>query len=569
MPESVLDEQPKTAKEPVDQPAHEPKEEPIKEAPKEKTTEKRERTRARGGKKHIIIIAAIAAAAIAAVALLIFLIGKAANSEIAIFETDAVFISTKDNGETKYALFKKNGDKVTDFIYTQAGAFVNGYAYVKNADGKKGIIDHNGNMAVDFGEYEDITPRVGIYEVSKDNKNSLILGNGDELISEYRSYDYSSSAPYVVVKTEDDQYSLFNALGDKLEDFESSESPYFTDDGQDTASALSYKGGLIILSNKNFKPIKTIETGVSYDIDEANKDATIITFVEHDKSYSDDAKRALFSKEFVDLGSQCADLDLHDNFTDKARIYLTCEKDNKNYLIRKNAVTDIEVNSYGTGYVVYDEDHYARYNSEDKKVDIFVNGESKKTLDSDYRVSFSTKGYTINNYRAKSVTLYDIEGNEVYALKDTSSSSELTGIDSNDNIVVRDGKQDSDKRYVLIDKDGKELSGRYNSIVAHDEYYSAYTKDGKTDLLNKNGEVVVSGDYDELDYYDEGKVILGKKGDYANRQYDLIDGKDKKVKATFDGTASYYKLGYIRVAKDKKVSFYTLDGKEMHSYEEK
>lgn len=530
-----------------------------------KSAEKPRAKRTRGGMKRIIIFAVI----IAAVILLISLINKATNDEIAIFETDAVFISTKDNDTTKYALYKKNGDKVTEFSFSQVSQFVNGYAYVKNLDGEKGIIDHDGKMTVEFGEYDDIMPRVGIYEATKDNKETLILGNGNELASEYRGYDYSSNAPYAVVEYEDNQYKLYNALGKKLADFETDEMPNFSDDASETASALSYKGGLIILDNKNFEPIKTINTGTLYDIDKSNEDATILTFAEHGKHRDKDAKRALFNKEFTEFGDQCKDLELHDGFTDEHRIYVTCEKDDKSYLVRQNAITDIEVNSYGTGYVVYDEDHYARYDSDDKKVDIFVKGEVKNTLDSDYRMTISAKGYVINDYRAKTVTLYDIDGNEFYSLKEASSLSELVGIDKNDNIIVRDNKQDNNKRYVIVDKDGKEISGRYRSIAAHDGYYTAYKKDDEIDLLDKNGDVVISGEYSELTYYDDGKIILGKKGDYSDRQYDLFDIDGKKVKASFDGTTTYYKADYFRVVKDKKVTYYTLDGKEMYSYEDK
>ena len=533
--------------------------------------EKKERSRgSRKRNNKLLFIIGGAILAIGAVIALIFFINKAMNADIDLYAADAFFVSTKADGETKYALYKKDGEKITDFIYSQVGSFVNHYAYVRNLDGKKGIIDDKGKMSVDFGEYEDITPRVGIYEASKDNKETLILGNGDEIASEYRSYDYSSSAPYVAVKYDNDQYELYNALGKKLADFTSSEAPNFSDAAYDTASALSYKGGLIILSNKNFKVISTIDTPILYDIDDATKDAETITFVEHGKHYDDDAKRAIFKDKFAEFGN-CEDIDIHDGYADENRVYVTCEVDGKDKLVRNNEVTDLTVTSYGEGYVVYDEDHYAYYDSKDKKVDIYVKGEKKNTISSDYRIIASTKGYVINNYKASTVTLYDIDGNEAYKLSDTSSSSDLIGIDKNNNIVVRDGKQDNDKRYVVVNKDGKELSGRYSSIVAHGDYYSAY-RTGETttgELLDKDGKVIVSGEYNEFVYYDEDSLIFGKKGSYNDRSYDLINVKDKKVIANIKGSISYVKAGYIRAVDGDKTSYYTRDGKLVYEYEDK
>ena len=533
--------------------------------------------RSRGGSKcnkKLIFIIGGAILAVAAAVALFFFINKAINADVDLYAADAFFIPTKSGGETKYALYRKDGEKLTDFIYSQVGAFVNHYAYVRDLDGKKGIIDDKGKMSVGFDEYDDITPRVGIYEVLKDGKEALILGDGGEIASEYRNYSYSSSAPYVAVKYDGDEYELYNALGKKLADFTSHEEPNFTDASYDTASALSYSGGLIILSNKNFKVLSTIETPVAYDIDDATKDVKIITFIEHGKHYDNDAKRAVFKEKFVEFGGKCEDLDIHDGYADENRVYVTCKVDGKEKLVRNNEVTDLTTAAYANddSYIVYDENHYAHYDSKDKKADIYVNGERKNTISSNYRIAASTKGYVINNYKTKTVTLYDIDGNEVYKLSDTSSSSELTGIDENGNIIVGDGKQDSGKRYYKVDKDGKEISGRYNSIVARGKYYSASSRsdDSATrDLLDKDGGVIVSGEYNEFVHYDEDSLIFGRKGSYGNYTYDLINVKDKKVAASIKGSVSYLRAGYIKATDGDKTSYYTRDGKLIYEHESK
>ena len=145
----------------------------------------------------------------------------------------------------------------------------------------------------------------------------------------------------------------------------------------------------------------------------------------------------------------------------------------------------------------------------------------------------------------------------------------MTGIDKNGNIVVRNGKEDTDKRYYVATRDGKELSGRYSSIVAHGEYYSAYKRSDDTgtgELLDKNGKVIVSGEYNEFAYYDDDSIILGKKGSYSDRSYDLINVKDKKVIVNIKGTVSYVKAGYIRAVDGEKTSYYTRDGKLIYEF---
>ena len=538
---------------------------------KQPSTHAKKKQRGGRNRKKLPLVIAGAVAGVAAIVVLIFVIGNALNGDIDIFKANAFFISTEDNGETKYALYKKNGEKITDFVYSQVGTFVNGYAYVRNLDGKEGIINDSGKMTVEFDEYDDITPRIGFYEAYKGEKESLILGDGSRVVEEYESYEYSTSAPYVAVRTSGDQYGLYNALGNKLADFESSELPYFSDADPKSVSAIGYKGGLIILSNKKLKPVETIKDPEAvYDIAKATEDGKIITFYEHGKRYDDDAKYAIYNKKFTELGDKCDDLNLYDDYTDKERIYVTCENDGKAKLIRKNEVTDLVVSTYDDGYVVYDEDHYAYYDQKDKRVDIYANGDKKKSFNSDSRIVASIKGYTVNDYNNKTATLYSIDGEEIYKLSDTNPSSELAGIDKNNNIIVRDSKRDTDERYAIIDKDGKELSGRYGSIVQRGDYYAAYHRNDDTaDLLDKDGKVIVSGNYEEFLFNEEDDVILGQKGDYSNRSYDLIDAKGKKVIVSIEGSASYYEAGYIRAMSGNKVSYYTREGKLIYEYEGK
>ncbi len=553
------DSQPKVAPEPVlgGTPASAPAApaEPAKAKDKKRVPKKR----------LAIIIAAIAAAA-SVITFLVVLIIVIANREIDIFKTDAFFLPESSDSSAKYALFKNDGRKLTDFEFTSVGGFVNGYSNVRNSDGKVGIIDHNGNMTVEFGKYEYIQALVGFYVVAEEKnqttKPNIILGNGSVLAEEVEKYVGGSSAPYIAIKTEGDKYELYNALGNHLASFTSSKEPSINIDGLRTASSVSYDGGLIILSNKNYKPMKTIETSTSYAVYNATDDIKAIVFKESSSS-SDNAKYAIYENgKFTELGDRCKSIDISENTVNSKNYYLTCYDSNSDkLLIRDGSVTDKKVAAYGTGYYVYDQDHYAYYDSSEKTIKIYVNDSEKTSAKAD-SISLSYKGYEITNRSDKKVTLFDIDGNDVMSIDGV--YSDLRGLDKNDNIIVYNSENDRKERYSVFNRSGKELSGKYSSINAYGEYYEAFVEsDKKGDLLNKSGEVIVSGEYEDFDFYDKSKVVIGEK--YDNKS-DLIDPKGKKVLASFDGSAYYYDSGYVKVTTDSEYQFYTKEGKMFHSY---
>ena len=49
---------------------------------------------------------------------------------------------------SKYAIYKKDGSKITDFIYKNTSNFINGYAVVTYSDNKKAIVDENGREVI-------------------------------------------------------------------------------------------------------------------------------------------------------------------------------------------------------------------------------------------------------------------------------------------------------------------------------------------------------------------------------------------------------------------------------------
>ncbi|MBP5634635.1 hypothetical protein J6X09_03000, partial [Candidatus Saccharibacteria bacterium] len=166
------------------------------------------------------IIAAAAAVVAGIVILIIILANAGKDSEKTVYDTDAFFIRETGSSSSLYALFKKDGSRKTDFIFSSVGNFVNDHALVRNAENKYGVVDHDGNMSIDFGTFDDIDTRGGLYEVRVDDKRALVNANGDEVFSGYEEYVDSYDMPYVAIKTGDKEYKLFNAFGDEILSFE-------------------------------------------------------------------------------------------------------------------------------------------------------------------------------------------------------------------------------------------------------------------------------------------------------------------------------------------------------------
>ncbi len=512
--------------------------------------------------KPIIFIAAAVALIAGAIILVLCIINANKDKDKTVYDTDAFFIRETSSSTSLYALFKDNGDKKTDFIFNSVSQFVNNYALVRNKDNKYGIINNNGDVTVEFGQYDDINTRGGLYEVTINNQKVLIKGNGDEVISGYSDCIDSYNMPYVTVLVEETQYKTFNALGDEILSFESTDRPRFEGYDQRLAGSMHYAGHTILLNNKTLKVEKDIESDTSYTLSSASKDLKTFVFSENGK-YSDGNWATYHNGKVSEYGEKCKTISLIDESKNGYdRKYMTCRTNDGTFLIRNGEVSDIDV-SYGSSHhVAFDENHYAAFDSKEGKIKVYVDGNEKASIDGTYAPTISGNSYFVRDTKNKRIALYDLDGNQVYELKDV-TYGELNGVDKNGNIIVNDPSQEnSNERYYLISKDGKELSKKYSSIARHGEYYSAYDYTGKTaDLLGKDGSVLVSGEYKSIDFYKDEKLIFGKKED---NKVDLLSADGRKVAGSYEGRVSVSSSNYFMISNDDKNVYYTFSGDEIY-----
>lgn len=532
------------------------------EAAKPAETDKKARGRNKSKFKLIALIVA-AVLVVGGGVLALILILKAANGDKTIYDTDAFFIRENTSSNAKYALFKNDGSKLTDFSFAYAGRFIDGYAIVRNDDYKYGIISHDGNMTVEFDTYKyiDAIASSGLYKVENPEYRAIITGNGSEVAKDYVDYENSYETPFVAIHTEDNHYKLVNAQGKEVLSFDSEEKPKFSTHSATTASAIYYNGHLAVLNNKKLSVEHTQDTGEQYELQNVSPKLEAFLF-------RADNKYASYSKgKFVEYGEQCKSMSLMYSSGFEGIYYYSCYKDDGTFLVRNGEITDIKLNDYSTRYTVIDENHYAKYVSSESKVYFYVDGKEVGSTDCGYSPSASgNKGYSIRDYKNRRIALYDIEGKQLYEITDT-TSGEIYGLDRNENILVRDAREESESRYYLVNKKGEVISGKYSSISVHGEYYTAYHSAAKTaDLLDKEGKTIVSGEYTSFDFYNDETLIFAKKD---STHLDLVDIKGKSVKASFEGSITVNKNGYFQVSGEKENIFYTFEAKDFYHQEKK
>ena len=527
----------------------------------------KEKAERRSKKRFLpIIVAAVGIALI--IGVIIFIIHLAnSNPNKTVFDTDAVFLPENESPEAKYALFRNNGERLTEFEFTSVGEFVDGYAAVRNADGKYAIIDHNGKISVDYDKYAEIRSFVGFYEVreaKEDESKKLILGNGKEIATDYKSVTYDYSAPFLAIETEEKHYSLYSAKGDRLAEFEG-EQPYIDAYNANTVSYARYDEGILLLDNKKLSIMINYLTDNKYSIESATKDSSIIVLRE--RSSKDSDKYAVYRDgKVTEYGDECKSITLNSDAT-IGRNYLTCSKDDKTYLIRGATVSDITTNSYDSEYRVYDEDHYVKFDSKEKKATFFVKNEQKGMIDASFAPTISLKGYYVRNSNDKKVYLYSIDGEMLYSLENT-SYGDLIGLDKNDNIIVRDPNQPNDERYLLVNRKGETLAEKYSEIRNYGDYYTAKSSANKTvALLDKDGKEIVSGEYLDFSFYNENKIVFAR---VSSNEYAYIDVANKQEKDHASGYVYYNEHNdTIKISGDEKVVFFAADGKKIHEYSRK
>ena len=358
--------------------------------------------KAKGGKKRIGLIIGIIVGVLAVVGIIILIINLVGGGFASgpIFESKAYFIQNKDK---KYILINADGQRASEEVFDEAGDIVDGMALVKK-DGKTGVIKENGQMSINFDEYENeiMTIGAGIYGVSVDTGDGagyqLITGSNRKIAESDKPFVSTAfinddDIPYVLVPQEDNAYDLYDARGKRVMSFESEKTPVLSSatksHGEDYEqfALLSYSKGLVLYDANNLKEVYSAkEEDAPSDVYtigrvfDTNRVYLYQSVLDDDASLFDDDRKALYivGDKLVDLNSACSD----GSSTSGDLVVCDPDDEGRRYPIGNdgnkmkypyNSSLDNERATY------IDATHFAVNNSKDKAVAIYVDGEVKKT----------------------------------------------------------------------------------------------------------------------------------------------------------------------------------------------
>ena len=456
--------------------------------------------------------------------------------------TNTTFFISDDNG--KYAVFDDNGNKITDFIYTDYNEYQNGSAIVYQ-DKKVGVINESGKEIIQLGKYKGIEEIAGLYKVySKDYDYSLVDAH-DNLLFKLDDYDIKTFSGINNVSILKDKkkkkYSVLNNQGKSILNFDSIEEEPMANSNNDILS-IFYNNKNYIINIKDNKKIIDFEADKQYCINENTTDNIVIL-----NTCSLDEKEYQIYKDnkLNNIGNICNNLVIDNN-------NIVCENKDGRFLLNDN----YEIGNKVSAKMYINNSDYAQ-NKNNSTVEIIKDDKSVKTINCRQIV---TSGYAYNELYLMNIKTYGSCPKDEFSYEFYNKEGEKSfegkyklakPYDQNKlAIVSEDGK-----KYYLIDNTGKKISDDYDIIMYTDMGYLVLN-DNKKGILDKTGKTIAECNYDKIDIFNQKYAVA--ENEY--KKYFVYDLNNKKelIKVDYKPTITTH---YIEVDGEDKNEYYTFDGK--------
>ena len=536
----------KTTKQPTGKAAKRPVKESA--AKSTKSTEKKSKKSRKG-----LIAGLIAAAVVVVIGVVVALLcinkGDPSDPTANLNYSKAFFIY--DDG--RYTLWDASGKRLSEDEFENQSNFIAGRAMVKK-DGQYGIIKDDGQMAVDFGKYGNITARGGLYLAQDGNTKEyyLLTGNGKELErgDEIEIAAPSSSSGFAVVDMGDKikVYTYDGKLITETEVVEGADEPDY---------ASSHDFGLFYYNGKNTAfDVRSGEVlaefeGPQYEFDSVSDSRKMIILENSDES---NKYKLIADGKIYDLEETkyygLTDLDDVIGYDDYSGLALLDD----NYKVAKRVGVYLDLK---------DLDNYAVKN-DDGKAEIYYKGEKIKEFGDGSGIAAS--GVLYEDYYAIKdgdvVRFYNLDGTvgidhdykDIYSL-----------FDQHHHAVV----SDTDNEYYLIDAKGNQIGDTvFKSFLVRDGGYALKNSDGKYAIANKAGEPVTDFKYGEAYYRSNAEPRNIWTGRNSSDNYDVIDVEKGEVLLEGVNADAFYN-NYFTVKGDNKTDYYTYDGVLFYTVEKK
>ncbi len=547
-------------------------------------------------KKLIGIIAgSVAGVAVLTLLIIFVIVPLIANLTRGSLDTEAksFFVREKlDDGN--YAVFSEEGKPLTGFVYGSATDFVKGYALVTDEAGEKfGIMSAGGKMSVDFGIYTKIQQYGALYDVATENGGHKLISGDNTTVAEYGGTIERLDANGTFLFLKDDKYFFYDANGEKLLEFDSSDKPEIEFEKNSIAYSVRGKKHVYIMNVNTNEIFFEQETGSTMDIRSYSEDFACVLLqdakdknkygVKYNGEYKELESSASISIENAGYISKDGGV------RQKTSCYFYTDDNSSgsydtgyyhpNYTMMDTSFNFIAVPAYRTkegnksiNFARIDPTHFAKIANDTKA--------------EDYTIQFYSDGKVTNTVRSlSSISYYKsvIDGKYYFSISQEQAGSTYGTYVYNS--YDRDGKLlSSGKEQNNIPQDiyGNRISSGYKSVIYDKDFnvkyegsfdYNAVTDlNGKYFINNKTYKFIIDPEsgkelipdnvYKELTYSQQYNIYLGVRDDGTA---DAIDGEFNTV-GSFSGKTTL-KQNHVAVRGGSVTELYTLKGEKFYTYE--
>ncbi len=491
-----------------------------------------------------------------------------------IYATNVYFLKD-DNG--KYALFNDDGERLTEFQFGYASRFIGGTAVVGDEeDDKRGIINTDGKMTVDFDKYVFISRAGGLYEATDNSSNEYLINGKGKVVYDMNKNRLVTSSDSFAVIADEKGFQILNYQGKKvLSITENLDKNIELSDEEDGYVVITHAGTNYLLNTLSAELTYKFESGDKYEISQVSEDRKSISLQTVTDDYDEDHKyKFIVDGKEQELPSGClAAASLYD-----AWYCLKKEDDDDVIYLLSNDFSHTSAKATDALYV--DADNYA-INKEDSDSYgvIFYKGGAKVSEVNCRRIysygPVSSGIYLLRTYRTYSSNsackdvpygdyeFYSVEGKKLFG---KSFDAADTFSEDGFSYVREDG---DDTKYYVINKEGEKVSDGYKYMYSRSadlhKFYYAYNDYKTTDVLSPAGKKIASTSGYSTGgkvYDDKLYIYVGNRDEDYNMSYDIYTADGAKLFISDDYPD--FTDHYIEATEGDNIKYYTYGGKLIH-----
>ena len=426
--------------------------------------------------------------------------------------------------------------------------------YKLEQDGKYGVIDKNGNIVLQptYAKIDIPNPTKAIFIKSDDGQNySAVDANGSPLFTEYDSVEaipinsITSNIPYeksVLKYKQGGLYGIMDFDGNKI-----------TENIYNSITNIDYKeGNLKVEQNGSFGVINIKGTTIlnpEYDAimadgyynDETKyEDAGFVLRIVTDEGYrfgyADRTGKIILDTLYNEITRL--------NEVISKDVYLVTSTNGRYGLYKNNK--EVLANEYTN--IEYDSNNNLLIVQKDQAEGVVdLDGNNIVPIDYD---NIIVGGKYIDAQKGEDTVVFDASGNNLDT--DIISYNQV-----NDLAIVID----RNNNYNIVDQSGnKKLKENYTYIEYFKDNYFLVTKDGKTGVIDGNGNVVIKLEYDAIQAIDGTSVLQAIKTN--DNKTDIIDS-NMNIHEGIVNANVLKKDNYIKVYSETDMKYFDFEGNEI------